>query len=124
MTANTTATRKAKGRRLQQTVAQYIQATFDLSELDVRSTSMGASGVDIQLSSKAIELFPFAVECKCTEKVNLWESWTQANAHALEESNKTGQIINPLLIIKKNNKTPIVVMHIDKFMKLVKGAIE
>ena len=47
---------KAKGRRLQQRVAQSIRDAFaGLAEEDVRSTSMGAGGEDVQLSSQARE---------------------------------------------------------------------
>lgn len=116
MTANTTASRKAKGRKLQQEVAKLIQDTFSLSELDVRSTSMGASGVDVQLSSNALNIFPYAIECKCTEKVNLWDAWTQAHSHAVEESNKTGTAVQPMLVIKKSHKKPIIVLDLEAFM--------
>ena len=116
MVATTTSSRKAKGRKLQQEVAKLIQEAFNLSELDVRSTSMGAGGVDIQLSSAAIEVFPYAVECKCVEKVNLWEAWEQANAHAVAESHKTGKDIKPVVVIKKSHKKPIVILALEDFI--------
>jgi hypothetical protein len=121
MTANSTATRKAKGRKLQQFVAKLIQDTFGLSELDVRSTSMGAQGVDVQLSSKALTYFPYAVECKCVEKVNIWEALVQASANAVEESNKTGLTIQPLVVVKKSHKEPVVILQLSAFMKLAGG---
>ena len=56
---------KAKGRRFQQQIAADILAAFpNLGEDDVRSTSMGASGEDIQLSTSARTLFPYSVEAK------------------------------------------------------------
>jgi len=66
--------RKAKGRRLQKEVVSKIQNVFNLSDNDVRSTSMGVSGVDIQLSDAALKVFPFAVECKAQESLNIWEA--------------------------------------------------
>ena len=42
-----------------------ILSTFtDLAPDDVRSTSMGSSGVDIQLSPAAAAVFPYSVECR------------------------------------------------------------
>ena len=121
MTATTPASRKAKGRKLQQDVASLIRTIFELSDLDVRSTSMGVSGTDIQMSSYALDIFPFAVECKCVEKVNLWEAWTQANNHSVTESRRTGKSINPLLVIRKSHKQPLVVLDLSKFLGFIKA---
>jgi len=64
-----TSSAKAKGRRLQQKVRDLILETFsELEEDDVRSTSMGAGGEDVQLSPLARRKFPFSVECKNVEK--------------------------------------------------------
>jgi hypothetical protein len=77
--AKSVQSRKAKGRRLQQHVRDRVLETFEqLEDGDVRSTSMGASGVDVLLSPLAQKLFPFAVECKNQERLNLWESLDQA----------------------------------------------
>ena len=39
---------------------------------------MGDSGEDILLSPAARKLFPFSVECKNQEKLNIWSSLEQA----------------------------------------------
>jgi len=63
---------KSKGRRLQQAVRDLILENFkDLEEDDVRSTSMGAGGEDVLLSPKARKYFPFSIECKNQEKINV-----------------------------------------------------
>ena len=67
---------KNKGKRLQNDVRDLILETFkQLEEDDVRSTTMGDSGEDVLLSPVAArKLFPFSVECKNQEKLNIWSS--------------------------------------------------
>ena len=73
---------KGKGRRLQQAVARDIIAAFDhLQEDDVRSTSMGAGGEDVQLSPAARAAMPYSIECKNTE-LNLWGVLEQCKGNA------------------------------------------
>ena len=106
---------KAKGRRLQQTVRDLILETWNvLEEDDVRSTSMGAGGMDVQLSPAAQKKFPFAVECKNVEKLNVYNAYEQATANCGK--------LEPLLVMKKNRKKPLVVMDLESFMELVKRA--
>ena len=70
-----TASAKAKGRRLQQYVAMRIKATFTLPDTDVKSLPMGSQGTDVWLSEAAQKEFPFEVECKALEKVNIWSAF-------------------------------------------------
>lgn len=58
---------KAKGRKLQQHVAQRITEEFELHDGDVESRPMGSGGADIMMSSAARKKFPFSVECKNTK---------------------------------------------------------
>jgi hypothetical protein len=63
---------KNKGKRLQNDVRDLILETFkELEPDDVRSTTMGDSGEDVLLSPAARKLFPFSVECKNQEKLNI-----------------------------------------------------
>jgi hypothetical protein len=63
---------KSKGRVLQQKIRDIIIESFkDLEEDDVRSTSMGASGIDVLLSPKAQLYFPYSVEAKNQEKISI-----------------------------------------------------
>ena len=111
MTANTPQSRKSKRRRLQQEVVEYILDVFKfLHPSDVQSTSMGAPGVDIKLSKAAQDVFPFAIECKATEKINLWEAWKQAESNAGE--------LNPLLVHRKNRTEAIAVVRFDYLLEL------
>ena len=104
---------KAKGRKLQQWVRDVILESFPSLEADdVRSTSMGAGGEDVQLSPAARRLFPYSVECKSVEKLNVWGAYEQAEANSGEHE--------PLLIMKKNRKKPLVVLDAEAFIDLIK----
>lgn len=107
-----TASGKNKGRRLQQFVRDLIIKTFNLSSNDVRSTSMGAGGSDIQLSNVARVMFPYSIECKNVEKLNLYDAWHQTETNAEKDK------LAPLLVIKKNNEKVLVVLTIEEFMTL------
>ena len=62
---------KNKGKRLQNSVRDILLETFtQLEEDDIKSTTMGESGEDIQLSPAARKLIPYAIECKNQEKIN------------------------------------------------------
>lgn len=113
--ASTSASRKSKGRRLQKFIKEEILKlhSLDLNEDDVRSTSMGQSGTDIQLSTRAKNLFPFSCEAKNQEKLNIWEALAQA------ESNKEENML-PLLFFKKNRSEAYVAMKSADFMKILK----
>ena len=61
---------KNKGKRLQNSVRDILLETFtQLEEDDIKSTTMGESGEDIQLSPAARKLIPYAIECKNQEKM-------------------------------------------------------
>ena len=104
---------KNKGKRLQNKVRDLILEKFNkkLEEDDVRSITMGDSGEDILLSPAARRLFPFSVECKNQEKLNIWSSLEQA------ESNRGKH--TPLLIFKRNRTKTYAVLEFDKLLELL-----
>ena len=105
---------KAKGRRLQQKVAADIVGAFDaLTEDDVRSTSMGAGGEDVLLSPAAQRLFPYSVEAKNQERVNVWGALAQARANC--------QNREPIVVLKKNQEAPYVLVRWEHFLELVRA---
>jgi len=105
---------KAKGRKLQQYVAEQISNILNIpwgkDEL-IRSRGMGQSGVDVVLLGEAKKQFPWSVECKNTQKINLWDCIKQARDNQLDGTDW-------LLITKKNYETPVVVMDSMIFFKL------
>lgn len=106
------ASAKAKGRKFQQEVRDTILHAFpSLTKDDVRSTSMGAGGEDIQLSSAARKLFPYSVECKHRANYAFYKDWDQAVNNAPKKS-------IPILVAKANHRPPVVIMELDHFMKI------
>lgn len=104
---------KAKGRKLQQeTVATIKQAFPELKDNDVQSVSMGTNGEDIVMSPLAESVFPYSVECKNVERLNIWKAIEQSEGNA--PRGKT-----PLLAIRKNRTKAFAVVPWDHFMKLV-----
>ena len=73
---------KAKGRRLQQWVRDQLIDKLLISEEDVESRSMGASGEDLIMARDARRKFPYSIECKNVEKVNVWDAYEQAKGNA------------------------------------------
>lgn len=113
MAAGSTHSKKAKGRKFQQWVRDLIRFTFDLEKPDVESRSMGSGGIDIMLSSKAREVFPYAIECKNQERLNVWEAYKQAVSN-------TEDGLTPILFMKRNHTKPLVVIDAEYFVKLHK----
>jgi len=104
---------KAKGRALQNLVSDIIRNLFNLSKHDVKPAVMGESGMDIKLSEKARHIFPFAIECKNTEKINVYEFWHQATGNAIKES------LLPMLILKKNREQPLMVIDAEYGLMMI-----
>lgn len=104
---------KNKGRLLQKWTRDLILENFPhLEPDDVRSTSMGCGGEDIQLSPAARRVFGYSIECKNTERLNVWDAYEQACANCGKHE--------PLLVMKKNRKKPLVVIDAEEFVQLIK----
>lgn len=104
---------KQKGKRLQEYVVELILELFpELTEDDVKSTFSSVPGPDVLLSSKAKEKFPFDVECKNHERINLYKFWEQLRAR------NNGKEL-PLLVVKSNHKEPLFVMDERTFKYLL-----
>lgn len=107
------ASAKQKGRKLQQWVRDRVLSIFpSLTKNDVRSTAMGQSGQDVQLSESARSLFPFAVECKSRARIAVYQDYEQAQANAGE--------LEPLLIIKQNQSKPLAIVDAEWFFSFVR----
>ncbi len=104
---------KAKGRRLQNKVAELIRQYTGLDENEVKSTPMGTNGVDIWLSNAALKLFPFAIECKNTESLNIWK--------AIEQAENNGKKYQPIVIFSRNRSDIYVTLSLAKFLEIFFG---
>ena len=104
---------KNKGKRLQNKIRDLILEKFNskLEPDDVRSITMGDSGEDILLSPAARKLFPFSVECKNQEKLNIWSSLEQAEGNSGNHP--------PLVIFKRNRTKTYAVLEFDKLLELL-----
>lgn len=112
---------KAKGRRLQQEVRDAVLAAFpQLEPDDVRSTSMGASGADLLLSPAAKRRFPYYVECKNVESLNIHKAIAQAEA-GVAKLPQTGVVIKPLVVFRKNTTPAYVAIPFSHFLDLLDG---
>ena len=104
---------KGKGRRLQQWVVEKLIETFNIHPEDIKSCSMGAGGEDVIMARAAREKFPFSVECKNVEKLNVWDAYEQAKANAKD--------YEPIVVMKKNHKKPLVVIDAEYFISMIRG---
>lgn len=104
------ASAKAKGRALQKWTRDLILSTFPLEADDVRSTSMGVTGEDIQMSPAARRLVPFQIECKNKAKSQVHTYYAQAKEHGQHE---------PLVIVKMDRDIPLAVLSAETFFKLL-----
>ena len=102
---------KAKGRRFQQQIVSDLYNEFELGEGDLRSTSMGAGGEDIQMSARARELIPYSFEAKNQERLNIWSAIEQSEQNCLNRK--------PVVVIKKNQKKPYAVIPWETFLSLI-----
>ena len=105
-----TSSAKAKGRKLQQWMINLLIEKLDVHPEDIESRSMGAGGEDLIMARAAREKFPLSIECKNQEKVNVWESYKQA-----EENSKDYE---PVVVIKRNKAKPLVVVDAEYFVSL------
>ena len=103
---------KAKGRRLQQQFRDLLIEELGIHPEDIESISMGAGGEDLIMARAARQKFPYSIECKNVEKLNVWEAYKQA-----EENSKDYE---PVVVMKKNNHKTLVVLDAEYFVKIHK----
>ena len=103
---------KNKGKRLQNNVRDLILEKYtQLEPDDVRSITMGDSGEDILLSPAARRVFPFSVECKNQEKLNIWDALDQAEGNSGKHT--------PLVIFKRNRSKTYAVLEFEELLQLL-----
>jgi hypothetical protein len=101
---------KAKGRRLQQWVRDQLIEELDVHPEDIESRSMGAGGEDLIMARAARQKFPYSIECKNVEKLNVWDAYLQASENSGD--------YEPIVVMKKNGKKPLVVIDAEYFVRL------
>ena len=114
MTANTPASRKAKGASFQKDIVSFLLKTFpSLTDSDVRSVPSSVPGTDIWLSSEALKKFNYDVEAKRTESFNVWAALKQC------EDRTTKSKRTPLVVFKRNRSDTYCCLKFEDFLKLV-----
>ena len=107
-----TQSKKAKGRRLQQWVRDLLIEKLEVHPEDIESRSMGAGGEDLIMSRSAREKFPYSIECKNQESLNIWKSYEQAQQNSGN--------YEPIVVLKRNNIKRLVLVDADYFVELHK----
>ena len=105
-----TSSAKAKGRRLQQGFREIHNEKLSVHPEDIESRSMGAGGEDLIMARAAREKFPYSIECKNQESINIWKSYDQAKENAGN--------YEPIVVLKRNNTKPLVLVDADYFVAL------
>jgi hypothetical protein len=108
-----TSSAKAKGRNLQKWVVAKLVEHLKVNPEDLESRPMGSSGEDVIMGVQTRGMFPYSIECKNQEKVNIWAAYEQSEANCGK--------YEPLVVIKKNRKKPLVVVDADYYIKLHQG---
>ena len=103
---------KNKGRKLQQWVRDKLIELLGVHEENVESRSMGAGGEDLIMARAARQKFPYSIECKNVEKLNIWQAYEQARFNCGN--------YEPIVIFKKNRRVPLVAVDAEYFIKLHK----
>lgn len=112
------ASRKGKGRSLQKficrEIGELINVPYDQEDDQslIHSREMGQSGVDIVLRGKALKLFPYLVECKASESLNLTEAIMQAQNNTKEPCD--WMVVHKRKILQE----PIVILSWSAFKSL------
>lgn len=105
---------KARGRGLQQEVRDAILKQFpELEPDDVRSTIMGGSGEDIQLSPAARRLLQGTQwECKRVKTLKTVYNWVaQARTHGPHK---------PLVVTRADRSEALVIMPLSDYLDLLR----
>ncbi len=119
----TTASAKAKGRWLQNWVAERIAAIFSLpawkgDDNAVTPRPMGQAGVDVILRGAIQELFPFSIECKSGESIG----WLAAILQAKRNQKKDTHWL--VFMKTKKVKEPVVMLDAGVFLNLMQSEIK
>lgn len=105
--------RKAKGRNLQNKVAEMLGEKYPFlkvgKDMDLQGREIGQQGTDVKMSAEAKVLIPYDIECKAVESLNIWSALEQA------ESN-TGPGRIPLLVFKRNRSKIYAVIELSKLL--------
>ena len=114
-----TSSAKAKGRRacaeLREVLLQ-VGARLGLKDDDIKVVPSGVTGEDLWLSPAARKVFPYAIEVKNQESIQIWKACLQAEAHA------KGTDYIPLLAFRRNKERFKVCLDLEWFLKITEAS--
>ena len=110
-----TSSAKAKGRRCAEEVKELLSKRFPIMAEDIHVTSSGVTGPDLQIFGPGRFIFPFAVECKNQEKLNIWDAYEQAVGHL---DNPQFSDCRPIVFFKRNRSKLMVCISAEDFLCL------
>lgn len=117
MTANTPASRKAKGSRLEKYVAKRLNEVLS-KDYGVKAQRMPMSGAIEGLKGDVFVNLPIHFECKNSEKWTIPEWWEQA-------SDQAGLGKMPCLIVSRNYcNDPLAVIRYEDLLTFLAYALE
>ena len=109
------ASSKAKGRKLMVRLAELITSVHRLGDGDVFVKATSQAGCDLHMSPLADERFPFSVEGKNVERLDIWAAIRQANDNATPE--------RPAVVFFTRAHHPIyVALSAEVFLELTRRA--
>lgn len=113
--AKTTASKKAKGRRLEEAWAEILREYVDpTAHRDPASGAGWRNKSDI----RSFNSIPIAYECKNQERWDITAFWEQAQAEGKKEQK------SPVLILKRNRGDIFAFLEAELFAQLLKFAIK
>ena len=105
---------KAKGKRaVFETRDLLLDKAPHLAPEDIVKPVGSRSGADLILSPRAKETYPFSIEVKNQEKINIWESIAQSERHGEKEG------LTPLLVFKRNRSELYVTLKLEDLLRLM-----
>ena len=103
-------TSQLKGKRFELSIANKLKELF---KVKVRRTPL-SGGMDFKGDIICIDdnsiISEYSFECKNQEKINIWESYKQAD----ENSNS----YEPVVVLKRNKHKPLVLVDAEYFVEL------
>ena len=104
---------KAKGRRLAQKIVDKIAEKLRLTKPEqIHPTPSGVTGSDVTMSLGAKAVFPYDVEAKNVERLNIWEAIAQVEKRRSPD-------MTPLVVFSRNGEKIYAVVEFDHFLDLV-----
>ena len=116
MTANTSASKKAKGTRLEKYIAERMNKV--LGEYGIKARRMPMSGAIEGFKSDIFVNLPLSIEAKNSEKWTVPEWWDQTTSQA-------GLGKMPILVMSRNHcNDPLAVIRFEDLLTFIAYALE